>query len=75
MTSDAFNFDIDGSFTLNWTESQFAETYSIYKNDILLISDLADSQTNYEVSGKDSEIHEFFLKPQANLGIIHLIKY
>lgn len=36
LTSNANNPDMDGIFTLYWTESTHTDTYSIYQNDILV---------------------------------------
>ena len=68
LTSNAYDPDIDGSFILNWTESQFSERYSIYKNNSLLISDLPNSQTTYPISGLTSGIYEFFIKASNEHG-------
>ncbi len=68
LTSNAYDPDIDGIFTLNWSESQFVETYAVYKNDSLLVSDLPDSQTIYEISGLDSGIYEFFIEASNEFG-------
>ena len=68
LTSDADNPDIDGSFILNWTESLFADSYSIYRNESLLIEDLPDSQTQYSISGMDSGTYEFYVKALNEFG-------
>jgi len=36
LTSNANNPDMDGIFTLYWTESTHTDTYSIYQNDVLV---------------------------------------
>lgn len=42
LTSDANNPDMDGIFTLYWTESTYTDTYSIYQNDTLIDNGLTD---------------------------------
>jgi len=68
LTTDADNPDIDGSFILNWTESQFTDSYSIYRNDSLLIEDLPNSQTQYSISEMDSGTYEFYIKALNEFG-------
>lgn len=38
LTSNAGNPDRDGKFILDWTESEFANSYSVYQNDTLIES-------------------------------------
>ncbi|MFW9872452.1 MAG: hypothetical protein ACFFG0_05060 [Candidatus Thorarchaeota archaeon] len=40
LTSDANNPDMDGEFTLSWTKSVHADTYSIYQNETLVDNQL-----------------------------------
>ncbi|MFX1570962.1 MAG: UPF0182 family protein [Promethearchaeota archaeon] len=68
LTSDAGNPDIDGSFILNWTESQFANSYSIYRNDSLFISNLPSSQTSFAISELTSGYYEFYVKASNTYG-------
>jgi len=68
LGSDAGNPDIDGIITLNWTESNFAETYSVYRNDTLIISDLPDTQASYTISGLSSGNYEFYVKASNEFG-------
>jgi hypothetical protein len=68
LTSDADNPDIDGNFLLNWTDSQFADTYSVFLNDSLLVTDLPNSQSSYSVIGLDSGIYEFYIKATNEFG-------
>ena len=42
LTSDANNPDIDGIFTLSWTTSTHANSYSVYQNDILMDNGLTE---------------------------------
>ncbi|KKM14500.1 hypothetical protein LCGC14_1705480 [marine sediment metagenome] len=42
LTSDANNPDMDGIFTLSWTESIYANTYSVYQNDTLMDNGLTN---------------------------------
>ena len=68
LTTDADNPDIDGSFVLNWTDSLFVDSYSIYRNDSLLIEDLPNSQTQYLLSEMDSGTYEFYVKALNEFG-------
>ncbi|MHA1884515.1 MAG: UPF0182 family protein [Promethearchaeota archaeon] len=68
LASDADNPDIDGNFLLNWTDSQFADTYSVFLNDSLLVTDLPNSQSSYSVIGLDSGIYEFYIKATNEFG-------
>ncbi|MHA2006188.1 MAG: UPF0182 family protein [Promethearchaeota archaeon] len=68
VSSDAGNPDIDGVFTLNWTQSQFAESYSIYRNDTLLVKNIPSSQTTYIISDLDNGIYEFFVEASNEFG-------
>ncbi|MFX1478061.1 MAG: hypothetical protein ACFFCI_08010, partial [Promethearchaeota archaeon] len=58
----------DGSFTLNWTISQFAQSYSIYRNDSLVASNLPSSQRTYPIIGLDSGTYEFYVKASNEFG-------
>jgi hypothetical protein len=40
LTSNADTPDTDGIFTLYWTNSEYANNYSLYQNDVLLVSGL-----------------------------------
>jgi len=42
LDSNANNPDIDGVFLLYWTDSEYANNYSIYQNDVLLNSGLTE---------------------------------
>jgi len=68
LATDADNPDIDGSFILNWTESQFADSYSIYKNNSLIVSDLPNSQTSYSISELNTGIYEYFIQASNEFG-------
>ncbi|MFW9784011.1 MAG: UPF0182 family protein [Candidatus Heimdallarchaeota archaeon] len=68
LTSTADNPDIDGSFVLNWTRSQFADSYSIYKNNSLLIGDLSSENTDYLINDLNSGTYEFFIKASNEFG-------
>jgi hypothetical protein len=68
LTTDAGSPDIDGEFTLNWTNSLLADTYSIYKNNSLLIEDLPNSQTDYLISELGSGDYEFYIKASNEFG-------
>ncbi|MFW9902279.1 MAG: UPF0182 family protein, partial [Candidatus Thorarchaeota archaeon] len=68
LISDADYPDIDGEFVLNWTESPFADTYSIYRNNSLIVSDLPNSQTSYAISGITSGYYEFYVKALNEYG-------
>ncbi len=68
LTSDAENPDIDGAFLLNWTESQFADSYSIYRNNSLIVSDLPNSQTSYAISELTSGYYEFYIQASNVYG-------
>ena len=68
LTTDADNPDIDGNFVLNWTESLRAETYSIYRNNSLLIQDLPSSQTTYLISELGSGNYEFYINASNVFG-------
>ncbi|MHA2391093.1 MAG: UPF0182 family protein [Promethearchaeota archaeon] len=68
LTTNADNPDIDGSFILNWTGSQFTDGYSIYKNDSLFVSDITSAETDYLVSGLDSGTYEFYVKALNDFG-------
>ncbi|KKN18557.1 hypothetical protein LCGC14_0954640, partial [marine sediment metagenome] len=58
----------DGSFILNWTESQFAESYSVYRNNSLLIPDLPTSQTTYSISDMSTGTYEYFIQASNEFG-------
>jgi hypothetical protein len=68
LTTDAGNPDIDGNFVLNWTESLRAETYSIYRNNSLLIPDLPSSQTTYLISDLGNGDYEFYINATNQFG-------
>ena len=68
LTSNAGNPDIDGSIILNWTNSRFVETYSIYKNETMIIGDLPNSQNTQIISGLDTGIYEFYIKASNEFG-------
>ena len=68
LATDADNPDIDGSFVLNWTQSLFADSYSIYRNDSLLVEDLPNLQTDYSFSEMDSGTYEFYVKALNEFG-------
>ncbi|TKJ22519.1 MAG: hypothetical protein CEE43_06410 [Promethearchaeota archaeon Loki_b32] len=68
LSSDADNPDIDGSFILNWTESELAESYSIYRNNSLLIGNLPSSQTTYPIFDITSGTYEFLVKASNEFG-------
>ena len=68
LSSDADNPDIDGSFILNWTASEFAESYSIYRNNSLVIGNLPSSQTTYQILNMPSGTYEFLVKATNELG-------
>ncbi|MHA2267387.1 MAG: UPF0182 family protein [Promethearchaeota archaeon] len=67
LTSDAGSPDIDGEFVLNWTESLGTDTYSIYKNNSLLV-DLPNTQTIYSVSDMGSGDYEFYIEASNEFG-------
>ena len=68
LATDADNPDIDGVFLLNWTESQFADSYSIYRNNSLIVSNLLNSQTSYIISELNSGIYEYFVQASNAFG-------
>ena len=68
LMSSADSPDIDGSFILNWTESQFAESYSVYRNNSLLIPDLPTSQTTYSISDMSTGTYEYFIQASNEFG-------
>jgi len=68
LVTDADNPDIDGVFLLNWTESQFADSYSIYRNNSLIVSNLLNSQTSYIISELNSGIYEYFVQASNAFG-------
>jgi hypothetical protein len=68
LSSDAVDPDIDGSFTLNWTQSQFADSYSIYENNSLLVKDIPSLQTTYSIIGMDTGTYEFFVQASNEIG-------
>jgi hypothetical protein len=68
LGSDANNPDIDGNILLNWTDSQFADTYSVFLNDSLLVAALPNSQTLYSVIGLDSGTYELYIKATNEFG-------
>ncbi|MCK4381538.1 MAG: hypothetical protein KAW51_10400, partial [Candidatus Lokiarchaeota archaeon] len=68
LSSDADSPDIDGSFILNWTESELAESYSIYRNNSLLIGNLPSSQTTYPIFDLASGTYEFLVKASNEFG-------
>ncbi|MBY8984552.1 MAG: UPF0182 family protein [Candidatus Lokiarchaeota archaeon] len=68
LTSDAGNPDIDGNFVLNWTESPGAETYTIYRNNSLIVKDLPSSQTTYSISGLGTGDYEFYIESSNEFG-------
>jgi len=50
LTSDANNPDTDGIFILYWTVSQYANSYSIYQNDVLFNSGLTEREYDIEIN-------------------------
>jgi uncharacterized membrane protein (UPF0182 family) len=68
LTSDAESPDIDGDFVLNWTESLLADTYSIYRNNSLVIKDLPSSQTTYSITELGTGEYEFFIESTNDFG-------
>jgi len=68
LATDADDPDIDGIFILNWTESQFADSYSIYRNNSLIVSNLLNSQTSYTISELNSGIYEYFVQASNEFG-------
>ncbi len=68
LTSDAGSPDIDGDFALNWTQSLLAETYSVYRNNTLLATDLPSSQTTYSVSELGTGLYEFYVEATNEFG-------
>ena len=68
LTTDADNPDIDGEFVLNWTESLLADTYSVYRNNSLLIEDLPNSESTYSISELGSGDYEFYIKASNEFG-------
>jgi hypothetical protein len=58
LTSTADNPDLDKSFWINWTDSQYAQNYSIYLNDSLYREGLTNNSYLIEnLSVGDYEIH------------------
>ena len=57
LTSNADNPDIDGDFSLQWTDSDYANHYSIYQNNSLIESGLKNR--NYYMENYSSGIYVF----------------
>ena len=68
LSSNADNPDIDGSFILNWTESQFADSYSVYRNSSLIAPNLPSSQTTYSISGLSTGTYEYLIQASNEFG-------
>jgi len=58
LNSTAEDPDKDGKFSLFWTESQYADTYQVYRNNTL-IAELDSSQLTYEISDLSDGDYEF----------------
>ncbi len=68
LTSDVNNPDIDGIFTLYWTESTHANSYSVYCDDILLDNGL--TELYYDVRIYTSGNYNFKIKAFNDYGNI-----
>ena len=66
LTSNADNPDMDGIFTLYWTESTYSKTYSVYQNNVLIKSGLTERDYNTEINTKGSYI--FTIKAFNDFG-------
>jgi hypothetical protein len=74
LTTDADNPDINGEFLLNWTESPGAETYSVFRNNSLLIDNLPSSQTTYPILELVSGDYEFHIVASNEFGTTNTSK-
>ncbi|KKL70819.1 hypothetical protein LCGC14_2101100 [marine sediment metagenome] len=66
LTSDANNPDMDGIFTLYWTGSTHANSYSVYQNDILMDNGL--TELYYDVGIYTDGSYSFKIKAFNDYG-------
>jgi len=70
LFSNAGNPDIDGNFQLNWTASDFADTYSVYQNNTLIAGDLPATQRNLQINDLTNGNYEFHVVARNDYGTI-----
>ena len=69
LDSDAANPDQDGKLTLTWTISDYADTYSIYKNDTF-VEEVDSPQLSYFISDLTNGVHKFHIVAENEYGFI-----
>jgi hypothetical protein len=68
LFSNAGKPDIDGNFLLNWTTSNFADSYSVYQNDTQIATDLPASQRNFQITNLNDGIYNFYVVAKNKYG-------
>ena len=68
LFSTAGNPDIDGNFLLNWSTSDFADSYSVYQNDTLIAQDLPATQRNLQINDLSNGNYEFYVTASNDYG-------
>ncbi len=68
LFSNAGNPDIDGNFILNWSASNFADTYSVYQNNTLIAEDLSVSQRNFQITDLTDGTYNFYVIAKNKYG-------
>jgi hypothetical protein len=68
LLSNAGNPDIDGNFVLNWTASEFADTYSVYQNNTLIAENLPATQRTLQINDLTNGIYDFYVIAKNSYG-------
>ena len=69
LFSTAGNPDIDGNFLLNWSASDFADSYSIYQNNTLIVENLPETQRNLQINDLTNGEYNFYVVAQNDYGL------
>ena len=68
LFSDAGNPDIDGNFILNWSASEFTDSYSVYQNNTLIADSLPSTESNYQIEDLTNGEYNFYIVAQNDYG-------
>ncbi|KKL14409.1 hypothetical protein LCGC14_2515960, partial [marine sediment metagenome] len=60
LISDVVGYDEDGTFTLTWTASQYADSYTLYQNGVIIAGGL--TITNYTTTNLALGTYMFYVK-------------
>jgi len=60
--------DIDGNFLLNWSASDFADSYSVYQNSTLIAEDLPATQRNLQINDLTNGVYNFYIISSNDYG-------